>query len=81
MTILTSEEQEADNLILEAFAAIKNMGNDKLRYNNEELAEAIHVLQSFVKQHVLHRLDPEWYGKWWYTDAEWAVMEPNGQTR
>lgn len=80
MTILTDEEQYADNLILDAFAAIKQIGDDKLRYNNEELAEAIHVLQSFVKQHVLHRLDPEWYGQWWYTDEEWGAL-PDGQKR
>lgn len=69
---LTAREAEAQELILKAFEAIKNLGKDDgnstLVYNNAELAQAVHVLQSFLKQKVLNRLMPEEFSNWW-TDS------------
>lgn len=62
----TPGEQKADEAILACMDAIINMDGEKLAYNTEELCEAIHVLQSFTKQHVLNRLDPVAYSRWWH---------------
>jgi hypothetical protein len=63
----TERETKAWNLIIEAMFAIQNMDEHgtQLKYNDDELIGAIHVLQSFVKQHVLHRLAPDEYSDWW----------------
>lgn len=67
---MTDKEQEAYDFILDAMGAIQNMDDrDRLKYNCDELAQAVHVLQSFVKQHVLHRLDPDNWLDWW-SDAD-----------
>lgn len=40
-----------------------------LRYNNTELIGAVHTIQSFIVQHMLHRLNPAFWGDW-YAPAE-----------
>lgn len=65
----TLGEEHAYEMILGSMHAIMNLDGQKLAYNTEELAEAIHVLQSFVNQHVLHRLDPDYYSAWWEDPA------------
>jgi len=71
---LTPGEKRASDAILTAMDAIKDIEKDanpdpnarrKLYYNTEELAQGVHVLQSFVKQHVLHRIDPQQWSDWW----------------
>lgn len=61
----TDGEKNAYEAILEAMRSIQNIDGEWLEYNREELAEAIHNLQLFVHQHVLHRLDPDYYSSWW----------------
>lgn len=60
------KEQHAFDAIAEAMVAIQHLDErGSLQYNTDELAQAIHVLQSFVKQHILWRLDPEWFSDWY----------------
>jgi len=35
-----------------------------LRANLSEMTTAVHVLQGFVIQHMLHRVDPEQWSDW-----------------
>ena len=65
-SFFTDEEEEAYEAILWAMHAIQDMG---LAYNVEEFIGHIHGLQAFVHQHVLHRLNPEYYSGW-YTKEE-----------
>lgn len=59
-------EQKAADAILDAMDSIRNIDErGKLSYNTDELVQAVHVLQSFVKQHVLHRVDPKYWADWW----------------
>lgn len=66
-TELTSGEQQALDLTVEVMQAVREIDGDKLTFNSDELGQAIHVVQSFVKQHYCHRLNPigwsNWYGK------------------
>lgn len=59
---LTDAEEEAYEAINWAMKAIQDMG---LSANPEEFALHIHGLQSFVDQHVLHRLNPGYYSNWY----------------
>lgn len=79
---LTRGEQRAQDAIIEAMSTIHNIEADEdlprekrrtLTYNNDELTSAVHVLQSFVKQHVLHRLDPKEWSDWWESREEGAA--------
>lgn len=64
--ILTEKEQKAMKAIAIAMGSIQEMDDRRsLFYNHEELASAIHVLQGFVKQHVLNRQDPKYWSDWW----------------
>ncbi len=67
-TTLDEEEQAAMDAILAAEDAVLGLGGG-LKANDVEFVIAIHGLQSFVVQHMLHRLDPE---KWssWFAEAE-----------
>jgi hypothetical protein len=67
MNSLTDGEQQALDLSVDLMKAIQNIDGDKLEYNAEELCEAIHVCQAFIKQHVCYRLVgyptfSNWYG-------------------
>lgn len=66
----TNKEKLAIVKILVAHNSILELGDKRLQYNNGELSQAIHVLQSFVKQHVLNRLDPEEWSDWWGDDDD-----------
>jgi hypothetical protein len=74
---LTPGEQRASDTILEAMSAIRNIEEDdteplddrrRLTANGNELVDAVHVLQSFVKQHVLHRINPDDWSDWWESE-------------
>lgn len=68
-SFLTDEEEEAYEAILWAMHAIQDMG---LAYNIEEFVGHIHGLQAFVHQHVLHRLNPDYYNDWYTKDEPGA---------
>lgn len=62
----TIREKRAGDAILKAMEAIQQIDNrGPLVYNTEELAQAIHILQGFWKQHILNRLDPNLFSDWW----------------
>jgi hypothetical protein len=74
---MTPGEQKAFDAILEASSAIRNIEEDdkeplsarrRLTCNEGEFVSAIHVLQSFVKQHILHRMNPQQWNDWWESD-------------
>ena len=65
MIELTSGEQRALTATCDALHAIKNIDEDHLQYNEEELVNAIHVLQAFVKQHYCHRLNSKDWSNWY----------------
>lgn len=66
----TDAENYAMECIVTAMEAICNMDDrGRMQYNIAELCAAIHVLQSFVKQHVLWRLDSDFYSDWWQGDG------------
>jgi DNA modification methylase len=50
-----------------------------LRHNGTEMVSAIHVLQGFVVQHMLQRLDAESWGNW-YAPIRGDMREPRGGT-
>lgn len=60
--VLDEDEQEAMDHILAAMSAIQGWG---LKTNQTELAMAVHGLQAFVIQHMLQRLEPEYWGRWY----------------
>ena len=51
----------------DAMGRIHDLG---LRANGGELAAAVHVLQGFVVQHMLQRVEPDKWGNWF------ALEEP-----
>lgn len=62
----TIRERRASKAILRAMESIQQMDErGPLVYNTEELAQAIHVLQSFWKQHILNRMDSNLFSDWW----------------
>lgn len=62
---LNPNEQAVMDHILAAMQGIQEWG---LRANSTELAMAVHGLQAFVIQHMLQRLNPDAWGRW-YDDA------------
>lgn len=62
---MDAEETAAMEHLFAFMRQIKEWG---LRYNTAELTGAIHVLQGFLVQHMLGRLDPRWSN--WYADRE-----------
>jgi hypothetical protein len=65
-SLFSVREQKAWDTIIEAMVAIQEMDErGRLAFNTDELATSIHVLQGFVKQHILWRLDPEEFSDWW----------------
>lgn len=65
--VLTEEEEAVMDHIAAAMEGIKALGLRKVDgayVNGSELAGAIHVLQGYVIQHMLQRLEPRVWGKW-----------------
>lgn len=58
---LNTEEREIMGEIISVHKKIVGMG---LQANHCELANAIHVLQSFVVMHMLQRTSPEVWSSW-----------------
>lgn len=59
--LLNEVEKEAMAKIITAHQAILDLG---LQVNAEELIGAVHVMQSFVVQHALHRTHPDEFAAW-----------------
>lgn len=64
---LTEGEAWANRHIRDALNSLQEIDGERLICNENELFQAINVLQGFLKQHVLHRVMPydfsNWYGK------------------
>lgn len=67
MKILDEEEQEVMDAIAAAYTKILGL---RLGANHHELVASVHVLQGFVVQHALHRLDPEHWNAWYEKGGE-----------
>jgi hypothetical protein len=62
----TPAEQEAFDAISTAMEKIQTLDTrGRLKCNNDELARAVHDLQQFPIQHMLHRLWPEEFSDWY----------------
>lgn len=59
---LDAEEAEAMRLLSEFMAVLKGWG---LKANHHEMTAAIHVLQGFITQHMLHRESPDEWSSWY----------------
>jgi hypothetical protein len=60
--VLNKEEQEVMDDILKVMAGIRQKLG--MKANTTEIVGAIHVLQGFVIQHMLHRIAPERWSGW-----------------
>ncbi len=65
MKVLNEAEQEAMDKVAAAYSAVLEIDGERLRVNAGEIVGAVHVLQSAVVQHALHRLDPENWSAWY----------------
>lgn len=64
--VFDDRESDAFDKIIEAMSAVINVDErGPMKYNREEIAAAVHVLQSTVQQHALWRMDPEYFSDWW----------------
>lgn len=64
--VLDPDEREAMDHLL-AFMEIVSK-RWQLRVNHPEMGAAIHVLQGFVIQHMLVRVEPDAWGDWWRSE-------------
>ena len=65
VALAADERQAMDHLM----AYMKIVEADwKLKFNHDELRPAIHVLQGFIVQHMLHRLNPAGWSNWYEAD-------------
>jgi hypothetical protein len=71
---LDAEEERAMDHLLAFMDTLKGWG---LRTNGTEMVSAVHVLQGFVVQHMLQRLDAEAWGNW-YAPIRGDMREPRG---
>lgn len=63
MIEFNEEEREASDALLNCMQIINRRW--ELQHNKEELAAAVHVIQGFIVQHMLNRLEPENWGSWY----------------
>jgi hypothetical protein len=59
---LDPEEQEVMDLLL---AFMKRLDDWGLKANQAEMTAAIHVLQGFVVHHMLQRIAPQAWSRWY----------------
>lgn len=62
MASLNEEETAAMNDLLGCYQRIGAWG---LVANTEELAHAVHTIQHFIIQHMLGRINPDEWSKWY----------------
>jgi hypothetical protein len=72
--VLDADEQTVMDHIVAAFNGIQELG---LNTNTGELAQATHVLQGFVIQHMLERVAPEEWGRRWFPPHPTPGQIPN----
>jgi hypothetical protein len=60
--VLNEEEQETMEALTDVMTTITRRW--RMTQNASELASAVHVIQGFVVQHMLHRLEPESWSSW-----------------
>jgi hypothetical protein len=60
--VLDAEEQAAMDGLLDVMSTITQKWG--MSQNGAELGAAIHVIQGFIVQHMLHRLAPEEWSAW-----------------
>jgi hypothetical protein len=63
---LDDDEKQAMNDLLGAYNKI--LRNWRLKHNQTELTAAVHVIQGFIVQHMLHRLSPDAWADWYDRD-------------
>lgn len=56
------EERVAMDDLLACMRRIQGWG---LQANQAELTQAVHVVQGFIVQHMLQRLNPDEFGRWY----------------
>ena len=61
--MMDEREKDAMRKIGDVHQAILGLG---LQVNQQELVCAIHVLQGFVIQRMLQRINPEEFAGWWF---------------
>lgn len=71
---LDATEQAAMADLLGFMAKMNAMG---LRANYAEMVAAIHILQGFVIQHMLGRLDPEHWSSWFVEEPAARLANPD----
>jgi hypothetical protein len=59
---LDSEEQKAMNHLIAFAEVVKGWG---LSANQQEMTQGLHVLQGFIVQHMLYRLNPAGWSDWY----------------
>lgn len=62
MPDFNDEERLANESLLDAVSRIQGWG---LKANHAELVQATHVIQGFIVQHMLQRLNPDAFGRWY----------------
>lgn len=60
--LLNESEQTAWNDVVSAMQRIQAWG---LATNESELGQAVHVIQGFITQHMLQRIEPDHWGHWY----------------
>jgi len=71
LPVLDEEEQRAMSDLLSAYRRILGWG---LKGNHAELLGAVHVMQNFIVQRMLHRVAPEHWGAWYQEDGPWSSL-------
>jgi hypothetical protein len=61
-TMLVDEEKKAMEHLFAASDIILGWG---LKANSDELVQAVHVIQGFIVQHMLFRLNPQAWSRWY----------------
>lgn len=66
MIVLDETEQKAMDALIACMVEIQTWGD---KANQSEFIAAIHVVQSFIIQHMLYRLEPTQWSDWFGTQA------------
>jgi hypothetical protein len=69
---LNHEEQQAMDALLGVMGTITRTWD--MTSNSNELAAAVHVIQGFIVQHMLHRLNPTAHHGRPFPQADWAYL-------
>ena len=70
--VLDEREAELLRKLDEVMGGIKDWG---LVANHDELGAAVHVLQGFIIQHMLHRVAPEHWNSWYASQGARSQLD------